>query len=784
MENGTVTRDEWLSFIDEVATRRQTKLNLSSCDLTELPPEVGKLSDLEWLILSDNRLKSLPESITQLTNLQCLDLSGNLLSDLPESIGYLTELQELNLSGNYLSTFPDIIRQLPALRWLVLNSNQISNLPIWTEDLAKLDVLDLRWNPLPIPLEVLADESNPSKILDFYFSLQAEVSPISLYEAKLIILGEGGAGKTSLKKKIDDENYELSTNEKATEGIDVVRWDFAMADGNIFRTNIWDFGGQEIYHATHQFFLTKRSLYILVADTRRENTDFYYWLNVIELLAASSPVIIVKNEKQDRQCDIDEVLLKGQFNNLKDSLPTNLESNRGLYKVKDAICYHIQQLSHIGDSLPAFWADVRADLEGRRKVENTITLQQYYELCVQHGCTDKSRMLFVSSYLHDLGVCLHFQDDKLLKRTVILKPEWATTAVYKVSDSDTIRQNKGRFTEADTAETWFDSEYSDLRDELLQLMMRFKLAYEIPNQGPNAPGHYIAPQLLPISKPQYDWNSADNLILRYTYDFMPKGILTRFIVETNSRIENQNHVWKNGVILADNWARAEIIEYYPQKEIHIRVSGTNKKPLLEVVRGELWKIHQSYERLKYDELIPCNCAQCKESNKPESYPYELLLKYIGDHRYDIECRASYDKVDVRRLMSDIGDDPMSPYAEEKEVRATRTKSDAPTNLSIGRDIKDSIVIIGNDNNANIELAHTARDIKTLLDELSEEYNPNSAKGQTKIGQAAIAEIKQNSTLKQRAIKALKSAGDEALEQAISHPAAKVVVGGVKGFIEG
>ena len=86
-------------------------------------------------------------------------------------------------------------------------------------------------------------------------------------------------------------------------------------------------------------------------------------------------------------------------------------------------------------------------------------------------------------------------------------------------------------------------------------------------------------------------------------------------------------------------------------------------------------------------------------------------------------------------------------------------------------------------NNNPDLAQSARDIKALLDELSEEYNPNSAKGQTKIEQAALAEIKQNPTLRQRTLKALQSAGDEALEQAISHPVAKVVIQGVKGFIE-
>ena len=51
--------------------------------------------------------------------------------------------------------------------------------------------------------------------------------PISierLYEAKFLIIGEGGAGKTSFAKKIEDENYKLKPDEDSTEGIDVIQW--------------------------------------------------------------------------------------------------------------------------------------------------------------------------------------------------------------------------------------------------------------------------------------------------------------------------------------------------------------------------------------------------------------------------------------------------------------------------------------------------------------------------------------------------------------------------------
>ena len=86
-----------------------------------------------------------------------------------------------------------------------------------------------------------------------------------------------------------------------------------------FRVNLWDFGGQEIYHATHQFFLTKRSLYTIVADSRKEDTDFNYWLNIVELLGGDSPVLIIKNEKQDRERQIGEPQLRRRFKHIKET---------------------------------------------------------------------------------------------------------------------------------------------------------------------------------------------------------------------------------------------------------------------------------------------------------------------------------------------------------------------------------------------------------------------------------------------------------------------------------
>ncbi|HAX88930.1 MAG TPA: hypothetical protein DCY91_22370 [Cyanobacteria bacterium UBA11370] len=372
-------------------------------------------------------------------------------------------------------------------------------------------------------------------------------------------------------------------------------------------------------------------------------------LNVVELLSDNSPVLIIKNEKQDRQCEVNERQLRGEFTNLKDTLATNLATNRGLAEIKDTIQNYISRLPHVGTPLPKLWVRVRYALDNYSR--NYISVEEYCNVCQLNNLTDRKEMLRLSRYLHDLGVCLHFQDDPTLKHYVILKPEWGTAAVYKVLDNQTVNKNLGCFTQAHLKDIWQDSDYSDMQDELLQLMMRFKLCYLIPHRS----YHYIAPQLLAIDQLDYTWDESNNLILRYKYKFIPKGIITRFIVETHPWIDQQKLVWRSGVILNKDQTRAEVIEYYNQREIKIRVSGNRKKELLAVVTYELEKIHKSYERLQYDTLVPCNCETCQGSQNPHAYLLEALYKRLNAGRYQIECENSYEMVDVRRLIDDVNE---------------------------------------------------------------------------------------------------------------------------------
>jgi internalin A len=682
--------DNQLTSVPESITRLTSlsELDLSDNQLTSVPESITRLTSLSALGLGSNQLTSVPESITRLTNLSILYLSRNQLTSVPESITRLTNLSTLYLLSNQLTSVPESITHLTNLSTLDLFSNQLTSVPESITRLTNLSTLDLSNNPLEDPPLEIAEQGIDA--IREYFR-QKQAGSDTLYEAKLIIIGEGGAGKTTLARKIQNLDFPLPNSDESTQGIDVQEWHFTMENGADFRVNIWDFGGQEIYHATHQFFLTKRALYLLVADSRKEQPHLDYWLNVVELFSENSPLLLIKNELNDRPVQIDESQLRARFDNFKASFATNLGTPRGrveIEKIIKSIKHHISQLPHIGTQFPKTWIKIRDILEQDNR--NYISLDEYFNICAQNGVTQDGGeensgdvRLILSQFLHDLGVIIHFQDDKksLLYKTIILNRNWGKDAAYKVLDNNRVKQNLGKFTDGDVSQIWQDSQYNNMQGELLELMSKFKLCYRIKNSNDT----YIAPQLLDSNPPQYQWNINDNLFLRYEYDFMPKGILTRFIVEMHHCIDEPK-VWRSGVILKRDNTFAEVIETYHRREIKIRLSGTNKRGLLEVITHKLDEIHQSYERLRVKKMIPCNCSVCKNTQNPHFYDFDELRERMANNKQTVECKKRpYNEVNVLSLIDDtIGREKLIEKGQEGEPRINYNIYDSKVQINQGR----------------------------------------------------------------------------------------------------
>ena len=135
-----------------------------------------------------------------------LDLSGQGLTQLPEALGQLSQLQQLNLSNNQLTAVPEALRYLTSLKELYLHGNTALDLP--TEVLG------------PTGNEVISNKAQPARpsdILEYYFRVRGGRRPLN--EAKLILVGRGAVGKTSVVKRLIDDQFD--PHEKKTDGIQI-----------------------------------------------------------------------------------------------------------------------------------------------------------------------------------------------------------------------------------------------------------------------------------------------------------------------------------------------------------------------------------------------------------------------------------------------------------------------------------------------------------------------------------------------------------------------------------
>jgi len=425
-------------------------------------------------------------------------------------------------------------------------------------------------------------------------------------------------------------------------GIEINQWRIETPKAKNFIINLWDFGGQEIYHATHQFFLSKRSLYLFVWNARKDNdlTSFDYWLNVVKILSDNSPVIVVLNKIDERIKSIDEQSLQDKFENIKSFESVSALKGTGIEVLTGNIKQQIDQLPHIGDVLPKVWIDISKRLE--ELDTNFISFDEYKNICSEFGL-DEERAEFLSQYYHDLGVFLHFLDNTVLRDIVFLKPDWATNAVYKVVDTKEIQKNHGKFQFHHLKKIW-DDYPEDKYAHLLELMKKFEICFQIPETQ-----RYIVPELLKPSKPDFQWNYAANMRFEYRYDFMFAGIITRFIVRTHDIIKEEIY-WKCGVALEREDAQALVISDCLTRTISIWIRGQKKEELLAIIRREINYIHKTLNCPNVREMIPCKCNKCFTAIQPHFYEYNTLCRFRKRRKKRITCPLSADDVSVEILL--------------------------------------------------------------------------------------------------------------------------------------
>lgn len=134
-----------------------TSLTIQNCGISSIHTDLGKLTKLQHLNLSYNKIASLStNAVKNLKNLVTVDLSGNKLTALPTATKNWTKLTSLDLSGNAIVQIP--VGSIPYMKNLTVldfSDNKMTNSNATVRgkmnklsNLTKLTKLDLSGNKL------------------------------------------------------------------------------------------------------------------------------------------------------------------------------------------------------------------------------------------------------------------------------------------------------------------------------------------------------------------------------------------------------------------------------------------------------------------------------------------------------------------------------------------------------------------------------------------------------------------------------------------------------------
>ena len=666
-------------------------LNLSKTELGHVPDELGRLTELSELSLRATGLSDLPSGMFQLTGLVSLDLAENSLTSLPHRIGNFVELETLTISNNQLTHVPATIENAVGLRLIDFSHNKLTQVPATLGNLAQLIRLDvshnrlrelprewgllpdavnllLQGNPLARPLPELVERGGRA-VLTYLRSLTEHVA---LYEAKLLFVGEGSVGKTSLLEALLDRPF--VKNRPTTHGMNVKSLVLRHPRYELDITlNAWDFGGQEVYRATRQFFFSNRSLYILVWKPRegQDENALEEWLRWIRLrVNRDVRVIVVATHCDERQPELDYPFLLSKFTSLLvGNMAVDSQSRNGMSELKLEIAGHASMLPQMGEVFSQRWIDAREEILALP--EAVISRSQFDGICRTNDL-DAQETDTLAHLLHDLGHIVHYQDDGL-KDVVVLKPAWLTAAIGYILEDKQIRTSSGQLEHSRINAIW----YADVPPELdryeakyhpyfLRLMEKYDICYRIPDAQRS-----LVAQLVPYERPRLDWERTTarregerELSIVCKMDETPPGLIAWLTVRHHRFSTGLQ--WRRGVFLQYQ-AHGALIELEKNNDVCITVRGSSPEHFMSLLRDGLeYLIFLRWPGLAYELSVPCPTREANGQWCPGRFRLEFLRTARASANRYLEkqtCQHCVRALDVSELLT--GFEPQNVAFHEK-----------------------------------------------------------------------------------------------------------------------
>jgi internalin A len=635
---------------DEIRHARRTGyLNLTNRDLRELPFRARDIPNLAVLVLSHNMFDHIPTEVFKLTKLEQLDMRSNRVTYVSGAVEALRNLESLDLSVNGIISLP------PEMAVLLRQGT----------------LLNINLNPLAAPLPELIERRHNKDLASYLESLR---DGIPQYEAKVMLLGEGNVGKTSLAAALSGEGF--IHNRATTHGIEIRTLKVRHPKQDLQLTlRTWDFGGQEVYRITHQFFFGRRSLYLIVWNTRegQEQNEVEGWIRRIRLrVGKDASTLLVATHSAERNPELDYPKLRAMFPQiLRGNYAVDNSNLEGIAALRKAIASEAARLPQMGLAMNSRWIAARDEILAMAQRDPQITFEEYEKVCQKNGLSaDEANTL--AELLHDLGLIVYYGDDLGLRDVVVLNPEWLTKAIGYVLEDKVTREQQGVLEHWRLKEIWLNgpdggSYPTKYHPYFLRLMEKFDVSYRLADEDSS-----LVAQLVPHERPVLEWQhltplpeSRRSLSLLCKLSEPVPGVIAWLTVR-HHRFSTGKH-WRSGVFLRHNieaYDAEALIELHSDRQLAIEVRAPSPDLLFNVIRDSVEDLlTRRWPGLEYKLKVPCPTVgpdgQCRNS-----FPLEGLLRLRERNKRETDCLECDAEHDVSTLLTGFAPPGVSDEIEQ------------------------------------------------------------------------------------------------------------------------
>ncbi|MDB5284584.1 MAG: hypothetical protein JWO06_3659 [Bacteroidota bacterium] len=570
------------------------------------------MTRLRNLYLCDCHLSNI-ESLVHLQKLEIFVAWNNHLTDITFLSG-VKSLKKIFLQKNSIEDITPLT-SLPDLSVVNLDENNIFDIPakLFTtnpklslvngRDASKNEITILD-NPLTSPPYSIIELGMPA--IRAYFENKEKYNTYPLNEGRIILVGDGSAGKSSLMDRILYNSFDK--DKPQTDGIKIEQWHLKKDERDL-RFNMWDFGGQEIQHAVHKFFFTSGCLYILVLDNRKEEEP-EYWLQQIETLGGGASVMVIFNKTDQNLTEtVDRKFLKEKYPNIIGFFNVSCKTGSGLQDFQKVLEEQAPRLNTVDDQFPGNWFSIKNEIEAATgKTSHYLVYDAYVEICKRHGVADEQTQKLLLKYFSFIGAVTWFgENSAYLQHMHVLNPAWITQGVYRIVTAKKTELLKGQIKINDFKELLQptnsgDFEYNENHyGYILALMEKFELCYRENDIELLIPSRFSKEPKIEYS--EFKGEDVRTYILQFK-DYLPVAVIHQFIVRNIRRAFDKNY-WYQGIVIQDesNGIKAMVQLDREAKRIYIRVKGDYAIGIWESVREHFQTICNRYARLSYSEQV-------------------------------------------------------------------------------------------------------------------------------------------------------------------------------------